>query len=344
MVDQYIREFPKTHGEPRVMVMSRWYHTWPRGQSWAHAYHPWATVAALPFPKELLAPEIEQQARALYEQLILYFEPDLLHLGAAYHGDRYLSYDFLRRFKEENPTRRIVVRRGENNIGKVCYDLVPLVDMLYVGAVDFIRELQEATGCTNVKFLPAGVDPAVDHPIDVEKQIDLLFLGNHGISKQSRSDVLIKLDKEFEDLWIGGHGWGRIDLRHRFIGAYKGDFKQWVSRAKISLCLMPDEHMHLEMYQTGRVVQSLGTRTFVLTSYTPGTEKLFTRKVHLDWYTDYEELVDLIHYWLEHDEEREQVAQQGYEYVLKNYTLTQFAGQVLRDVGLIDEAGRHIYD
>ena len=343
MVDQYIREFPLEHGEPRVMFMSRWYHTWPRSQSWAHAYHPWATVAAIPFPKELLHPVAERQARELYEQLILFFEPDLLHLGPTYYGDRYLSFDFLRRFREENPTRRIAVRRGENSLGKVCYPLAPLVDVMYVGAMNFVQELQKATGCTNIKFMPAGVDPEIDYPIDVERQIDLLFLGNHGSTKQSRSDVLVKLDQEFDGLWIGGHGWGRIDLRHRFGGAYKGDFKQWVSRAKISLCLMPNEHMHLEMYQTSRVARTLATRSFALTSYTPGTEKLYTRKVHLDWYTCYEELVDLIHYWLEHDEEREHVARQGYEHVLKNYTLKQFAGQVLRDVGLIDEAGRYVH-
>ena len=79
----------------------------------------------------------------------------------------------------------------------------------------------------------------------------------------------------------------------------------------------------------------MATGAFALATYTPRLEQVFTRKVHLDWYNTYDELVELIHYWLQHDEEREQVARQGYEYVMNNHTTTHRARQVLEDVGLL---------
>jgi len=62
---------------------------------------------------------------------------------------------------------------------------------------------------------------------------------------------------------------------------------------------------------------------------------LFTRKVHLDWYETYDELVALLKYWLAHDKEREQVARQGREHVLKHFTLKQQTRQLLVDVGIL---------
>jgi len=329
MVDQYIKKYSRRRDKPRVIFLSKWRAGAPRGQSWVCAYNTWAVIAAVPFPNNGLA------VRDALEQIIRFYEPDLIHLGPTYWGDKFLRYGFLQRIKKERPSCKIVFRQGENTIGRVAPKLAPIVDMIYVCAANFVRELQKITGCTNVKFMPAGVDPEMDYPVDVEKQIDLLFLGNHGGSKQGRSDVLLKLNEDFDDLWVGGPGWRGTKMRHPFHGAYNGDFKEWNSRARIGLCLVPDKHAKLEMYYPARLVQTMATRTFALATYTPRLEGLFTRKVHLDWYTNYEELVELIRYWLEHDEERRQVAQRGYEHVLKNFTLKQYAGQVLKDVGLI---------
>jgi len=315
--------------KPRVMFMSRWRAGAPRGQSWANAYHTWAVTAAIPLPDNGLV------YRDAFGKVIESFDPDLIHLGPTYWGDKYLGYNFLRSFKRRKPSSRIVFRQGDNRIGRVCLELTPIVDVVYVCAANFVQELQGMTGCANVKFMPAGIDPELDYPVDAEKQIDLLFLGNYGGSKQSRSDVLLRLDKELDDLWIGGPGWRDTNARHSFRGAFGDDFRRWNSRAKIGLCLVPSQHTHLELYYPARLVQTMATRTFALATYTSRLEELFTRKVHLDWYSSYDELVDLIHYWLKHDEERERVAQQGYEHVLKNFTLKQYANRVLRDVGLI---------
>jgi len=96
---------------------------------------------------------------------------------------------------------------------------------------------------------------------------------------------------------------------------------------------VPNHHAKLEMYYPYRLVNTMAVGTFALATYTPGLEKLFTRRVHLDWYKSYKELAHLIHYWLAHEKEREKIALQGRRHVLKNFTLKESARRILRDVG-----------
>jgi len=331
-MDKYIQEYKYGGSEPRVFYVARWYKQWPAAGEFGYAYAKWGTVAVVPFP---LMNVKSAACRETYEALIDCFEPGLIHLGPTYYGDAYISYDFLRKFKG-----KIVANHAEVGFQgrhmKTFTELPSIVDMVYVCSPTLERELKEITGCTNIRYMPTGTNPEFYYPIDgVDRQIDLLFLGHCGGSKRVRDEVVVKLDRQFDSLWVAGVGWEPHNLRHRFGGAYKHALNEWYSRTKIGLCLLLDAHTRLEEFCTYRLLNIMATRTFALTTYVPGLEKLFTRKVHLDWYTSYEELVDLIHYWLSHDEEREWVARQGYELILEKFTLQQRARQVLRDVGLM---------
>ena len=150
-----MREYKPRSVEPRVIFLSRWYDKWPADQEFGYAYHEWATTAILPFPVKASSVE----ARDTYEEVIRLFDPHLLHLGPTYYGDKWISYDFLRRFKEYNPTRKIVATFSETYLTGMMHvfvDLVPIVDVLYVRNMSVLRELQELTGCTNIKFVPEG--------------------------------------------------------------------------------------------------------------------------------------------------------------------------------------------
>lgn len=317
--------------EPSIFFLSRWYRIWPFSQSWAHAYHTWGRLATLPFPhgRQGVTPREE------YEKIITIFNPHLLHLGSTYLGESDLSYDFLKKFKHSK-WKRIVAYHAETYLTKrmkAFTELPPLVDFVYTISPTHVRALEEMTGCSNIRHLPPGTDPEIFYPVEAEKDIDLLYLGH--ASAVSRNEVIVKLDALFDNLWVGGNWWPQLKIKHHFRGAYKQEFNEWNCRAKIALCLVPDPHAHLEMYYPYRLVNTMSTKTFALATYTPRLEEIFTRKVHLDWYTTFEELVELIKYWLSHDKEREEVAQRGYEFVLENLTLKQQAGQILKDVGLL---------
>ena len=315
----------------RIFAVGRWSEIWPYDELFARAFRYYGVLAMVPFPSYRDTPRQEM------EEIIKIFKPDLLYLGIGYRGERDLSFDFLRKLVRPKKSRTKVVARH----GETYFEGGPLnqmafikasssVDIVYTISPDLLREAQKK-GAKNFKVMMGSADIEVYHPVEISKSIDLLFLGH---SKPSRTKVLVELGSKF-DLWVGGSFYEGSRLKHLFRGAYREDFCVWNSKSKIALCLVPDEHKHLEQYYTGRLVNTMATRTFALTTYTPGLEKIFTRKVHLDWYENKKELFELCKYWLAHDEEREKIAKAGLDLIRQKFTHKIQAGQILRDVGLL---------
>ena len=86
-----------------------------------------------------------------------------------------------------------------------------------------------------------------------------------------------------------------------------------------------------------RTFETLGCGTFLLTNYTPGLEKLFKINQHLVIYESRDDLDEKISYYLSHQEERDLIAQQGYEHVRNNHTYVHRALKIKKVLG-IDKA------
>jgi len=69
-----------------------------------------------------------------------------------------------------------------------------------------------------------------------------------------------------------------------------------------------------------RTFETLGCKTFLLTNYTPGLEKLFNIGKDLVTYDDANDLKDKVKYYINNDREREQIEEQGYLTALKKHT------------------------
>ena len=70
-----------------------------------------------------------------------------------------------------------------------------------------------------------------------------------------------------------------------------------------------------------RVFDILSCGGFCLTNYQPEIARYFTDGEDLVMYSSMEDLVDKVAYYLEHDEEREQIARNGYEKLKGNHDL-----------------------
>ena len=175
MPDKYINDYVFNRAELRVFFAGRWSRLWPYAQSRALGYHAWATLTALPFP---VGQKVEgNQPREAYENSIRHFRPHLLHLPTTYMGDSHISYKFLREFRQAGG--KIVARHSETYLThgmKHFTELPPLVDVLYTLSPTHVRTLEEITGCTNIRFLSTGADTSLYYPINIDKQIDLLYL------------------------------------------------------------------------------------------------------------------------------------------------------------------------
>ena len=64
----------------------------------------------------------------------------------------------------------------------------------------------------------------------------------------------------------------------------------------------------------------MGCGGFLITRYILGMDTIFTKGVHLVWFHSKEECLDLIDYYLKHDEQRKKIARRGYQFVHSNRT------------------------
>ncbi|NVM34383.1 MAG: glycosyltransferase [Candidatus Lokiarchaeota archaeon] len=81
-----------------------------------------------------------------------------------------------------------------------------------------------------------------------------------------------------------------------------------------------------------RVFQAIGTKTFLLSKYCSDLERVFKRGIHLDWFRTPEECLDMIKFYLEHEDIREQISNEGYNYVLENFTWTRTIEKLIQIV------------
>ncbi|MFX0069906.1 MAG: glycosyltransferase [Candidatus Hermodarchaeota archaeon] len=79
-----------------------------------------------------------------------------------------------------------------------------------------------------------------------------------------------------------------------------------------------------------RVFHVLGTGSFLLSKYCSDLNRIFQRGVHMDWFETPEECLKLIKYYLKNEEIREKIAQQGYNYVVNNFTWKQTVEKILQ--------------
>jgi hypothetical protein len=89
-------------------------------------------------------------------------------------------------------------------------------------------------------------------------------------------------------------------------------------------------------YWSDRIYETVGRGGFLIHPYIPGLEREFTDKKHLVFYeyNNFEQLQNLIDYYLENDEEREIIRKAGHELVKSKYTYKNRWQEILKELGL----------
>jgi hypothetical protein len=139
----------------------------------------------------------------------------------------------------------------------------------------------------------------------IEKDIDVLFVG--GISNRRRA-ILDRLRKKYSV------------QEHRAFGE---DLVDLTNRAKIVLNIHFEEFLDTET----RVFETLGCGSFLL-SERLSSENPFVSGTHLVEVNDIDEMESKIVWYLDHAEERERIAQSGYEEALSKHTYTDRAREI----------------
>ena len=143
-------------------------------------------------------------------------------------------------------------------------------------------------GIEDVRWLPLAMSPAVHRKLYLPKKYDVSFVGT---LFPNRKRLIERLQKRF-DVFVAQ--------------AYMDDMVQIFNQSKIVL--------NLGVGPTGiqsRVFETLGCGAFLLTNEIPEDSRLFEDRKHLVYFNE-ENIEDLIAYYLEREDEREEIALNGY--------------------------------
>ncbi len=174
---------------------------------------------------------------------------------------------------------------------------------------------------TNVKgcFVPAGVYDKECYLLDLPKVNDVIFVGskNYHPEWKWRPELITWLENNYETFkHYGNDG----------LGVVRGDeLNKLYSSTKIAvgdtLCL----NFNYPYYLSDRVFETTGRGGFLLMPYIKGLEDLFIigKEIVTLKFGDFKDLKKKIDYYLENDEEREQIRIAGFERTKKEHTYLQ---------------------
>jgi spore maturation protein CgeB len=105
------------------------------------------------------------------------------------------------------------------------------------------------------------------------------------------------------------------------------------NQSKINLNLSTASEKEVRQIK-GRNFEVPGCGGFLLTEYVPGLEDYYVLGKEVACYDGVEDLVGKIKYYLENENERQSIAQAGYERTLRDHTYEKRLSQVFGRVGL----------
>ena len=187
----------------------------------------------------------------------------------------------------------------------------------FASKIDTIA-LQEK-GYTNVHWVPEACNSHVHRNLEIERPYDTAFIGQQDVTNkkrkgQTRLQFLKHLEGNFNS-FIGMRFYGEA-------------YAEWLNKAKLGF--------------DRPITYDIGTRLFEIAAcgavplyprldMPSGIEELMEEGVHYVAYDDtIEDLNEKIKYYLEHDEERKQIALRAQTHVLASHTYKNRAEQILQ--------------
>lgn len=156
-----------------------------------------------------------------------------------------------------------------------------------------------------------------------------LYLGNK-VTEQERLRLLKRVSEEFPlDLYTASDFSPLPKANYRGLARSTTEMPKIFHLSKINL------NFTSKPIRTGiplRLWDILGAGGFALTNYQSEIPEYFEVGKDLDIYASEQELVEKIKYYLEHEEEREEIARNGYQKAKENYSLELRVKQILQSV------------
>ncbi len=207
------------------------------------------------------------------------------------------------------------------------------VDLFYItncGQIQFLTQ-----NGVNAQYLTQAC--ITDYtPMTGSYKYEVSFIGNNNITGPGMREELLNLIGSHFELHVFGARWSSKNfISHPRI--FSEEYANVCARSKIVLDIKSFDYcLDVEGYFSNRTPLTLGFGGFLLSQYTPGVNQMYKDRKHLVYFKSPEEAISLIEYYLHHEDERKQIAEQGKDYVLKNDTYLQKVEQIIRNVEQIN--------
>ena len=169
-------------------------------------------------------------------------------------------------------------------------------------------------------------NPEYYHPVESSSQYEVTFVGqSHGI----RGEVIDFLKQNEIPVEPFGKGWGSFLPFEEIITIF--------SNSKINLNISASSRDPQRKQIKGRVFEVPMCGGFLLTDYVDELENYFDIGREIVCYKDREDLVQKIKYYLEHENERRQIAENGYRACLEQHPWINRFRDILKELNTMPQ-------
>lgn len=182
------------------------------------------------------------------------------------------------------------------------------------------------------KFLQIGIDPLTFKPRGLNKETDVVFMGNNYGNQFPLSSKRRELCKELRryNVEIYGNYPQAVrslnpDPKNPF--PVQSEESKIYSRSKIAISM---SHYQEPRYTSDRLLRAMGSGIMVLAHHYPDIEKDFQEGVHLETFKGWPEMHEKINYYLNNEKEREAIAQMGCEHIHNNFTYDNMVENIIK--------------
>jgi tetratricopeptide (TPR) repeat protein len=177
-------------------------------------------------------------------------------------------------------------------------------------------EVLRTLGCSRIGYAyPCRLDPAIYRKLELPKLYDVSFVGSLTPRRKQILGALAQRFKvEFRNIWdveeqVRFYNQSRIVLHI--------NFAPFITTASINM----------------RAFDIIGSGTFLLCEDGVFNKQLKDGEHLVYWrYNDIHDLAEKVRYYLDHEEEREKIAESGHHYVRQNFFIENFIKNLLNQV------------
>lgn len=253
----------------------------------------------------------------IIREAVFYYNPDIL---VYHHYLDWVDYKVWEEISRELPTKTVVLLGDD----LARYEEARPIWERFNAVVTMDKnayEKRQREGFTNVFLSQWGVNHYLYRDLGLRRTRDVAFVGQ---SYGRRPEFIKRLRDRGIDVHVFGRGWsnsGRIS---------QGDLVKIYNQSKIVFNNSISSKGTIAL--NARDFEAAACKSLVVTQDIEEVREYFVPGKEVVVYKDIDDAAEKIRYYLEHEKEREVIAQAGYERVLREHTYTKRFDDIFRFV------------